>query len=102
MTALLGGYTGDNLALATKLMAILGASIAFNAVVLVTTAIMQAHGHANIPVITMFVGGAVKLGVAWLLTGNPDIAKFDTNKEHVSGWIKLCMEWLREQMNIKF
>lgn len=36
------------------------------------------------------------------VAGNPDIAKFDTNKEHVSGWIKLCMEWLREQMNIKF
>ena len=36
--------------------------------------INEAHGHANIPVINMFVGGAVKLSVAWLLTGNPDIA----------------------------
>ena len=70
VTALLGGYTGDNLALATKLMAILGASIAFNAVVLVTTAIMQAHGHVNRPVINMLIGGVLKLAAVYILTGN--------------------------------
>ena len=41
VTALLGGYTGDNLVLASKLMTILGFSIMFNAVVLVTTAIIR-------------------------------------------------------------
>ena len=70
VTALLGGYTGENLALATKLMAILGASIAFNAVVLVTTAIMQAHGHVNRPVINMLIGGVLKLAAVYILTGN--------------------------------
>ena len=70
VTALLGGYTGDNLALATKLMAVLGASIAFNAVVLVTTAIMQAHGHVNRPVINMLIGGVLKLAAVYILTGN--------------------------------
>ena len=71
VTALLGGYTGDNLALATTLMAILGVCIAFNAVVLVTTAIMQAHGHVNRPVVNMFAGGLLKLAAVYILTGNP-------------------------------
>ena len=73
VTALLGGYTGDNLVLATRLMTILGFSMMFNAVVLVTTAIMQAHGHASRPVINMLIGGVLKLAAVFLLTGNPNI-----------------------------
>ena len=73
VTALLGGYTGDNLVLATKLMTILGFSIMFNAVVLVTTAIMQAHGHATRPVINMLIGGVLKLAAVFMLTGNPNV-----------------------------
>ena len=73
VTALLGGYTGDNLALATKLMTVLGFSIMFNAVVLVTNAIMQAHGYAGRPVINMLVGGVLKLAAVFILTGNRNI-----------------------------
>ena len=73
VTALLGGYTGENLVLAAKLMSILGFSIMFNAVVLVTTAIMQAHGHAGRPVINMLIGGVLKLAAVFILTGNPNI-----------------------------
>ena len=73
VTALLGGYTGDNLVLATKLMTILGFSIIFNAIVLVTTAIMQAHGYAGRPVVNMLIGGLLKLAAVFLLTGNPHI-----------------------------
>ena len=73
VTALLGGYTGDNLVLATQLMTVLGFSIMFNAVVLVTTAIMQAHGHATRPVINMLIGGVLKLAAVFMLTGNPNI-----------------------------
>lgn len=73
VTALLGGYTGENLVLASKLMAVLGFSIMFNAVVLVTTAIMQAHGHAVRPVVNMLIGGVLKLAAVFILTGNPNI-----------------------------
>ena len=73
VTALLGGYTGENLELATRLMTILGISIAFNAVVLVTTAIMQAHAEAVRPVINMLIGGVLKLAAVYILTGNPYI-----------------------------
>ena len=72
--SLLGGYQGSELDLAEDLMRMLSLCIVFNSFVLLTNAIMQAHGHANIPVINMFVGGAVKLSVAWLLTGSPAIA----------------------------
>ena len=73
VTALLGGYEGANLALATRLMTILGISIIFNAVVLLTNAMMQAHGHPTIPVINVFVGGLCKLAMVFILTGNPAI-----------------------------
>ena len=78
VTALLGGYTGEKLALATTLMTILGISIMFNAVVLVTTAIMQAHGHAGRPVINMLIGGVLKLAAVYILTGNPNIGIIGT------------------------
>ena len=73
VTSLLGGYTGENLALATRLMTVLGITIAFNAVVLVTTAIMQAHNRAGRPVLNMLIGGLLKLVVVYILTGNRNI-----------------------------
>ncbi len=71
--ALLGGYTGQMLELATPLLTILGVCIMFNATVLLTNAIMQAHGHVTLPVINMFVGGILKLVAIFILTGNPHI-----------------------------
>ena len=78
VTALLGGYTGEKLALSTSLMTVLGVCIVFNALVLLTNAIMQAHGHVNLPVINMFIGGAVKLVAVFILTGNPNIGILGT------------------------
>ena len=78
VTALLGGYTGEMLALATPLMTVLGVCIVFNATVLLTNAIMQAHGHVNLPVINMFVGGLLKLAAIFILTGNPHIGIIGT------------------------
>ncbi len=78
VTALLGGYTGMKLELAGQLMAIMGLCIIFNAAVLLTTAIMQAHGHVYLPVINMFVGGILKLIAVWVLTANPAIGILGT------------------------
>ena len=78
VTALLGGYSGEMLALATPLMTILGICIMFNATVLLTNAIMQAHGHVIMPVVNMFVGGLIKLVAIYILTGNPDIGIIGT------------------------
>jgi hypothetical protein len=52
--ALLGGYTGAELDLAEYLMRVLSICIVLNSFGLLTNAIMQAHGHANLPVINMF------------------------------------------------
>jgi stage V sporulation protein B len=73
VTALLGGYTGADLALSTSLMSIMGFNIIFNAVVLLSNAMMQAHGHAVVPVVNMLVSGLMKLLVVYTLTGNPNI-----------------------------
>ena len=73
VTALLGGYTGADLTLSTSLMTIMGYNIMFNAVVLLTNAMMQAHGHAVVPVINMFIAGVMRLAVVYMLTGNPNI-----------------------------
>ena len=73
ITRLLGGYTGEKLALATQLMSVLGVCVVFNSLVLLTTAIMQAYGHEKLPVVNMFVGGLVKLAAVFILTGNPAI-----------------------------
>ncbi len=73
VVALLGGYTGANLTLATKLMRIWGICVAFNSVVLISNAILQAHGHAERPVMNMFVAGVLRLAVVFILTGNPNI-----------------------------
>ena len=78
VTALLGGYAGLKLELSSSLMTVMGICIVFNAAVLLTNAIMQAHGHVNLPVINMFVGGIIKLVAIWILTANPDIGILGT------------------------
>ena len=91
VTALLGGYTGDRLILATRLMTVLGISIMFNALVLVTTSIMQAHGYVNRPVINMLIGGLVKLVVVFILTGNPHIGIVGTPIGTLLCYLCICV-----------
>lgn len=71
--ALLGGYTGEKLDLAAGLMTLLGISVFLHAVVQLTNAIMQAHGHAQIPVINTLLSGAARLVMVYILVGNPAI-----------------------------
>lgn len=71
--ALLGGYTGEDLALAGKLMSLIGVCVLIYALVMLTNSILQAHGHATAPAVHMFIGGLVKLGIVYVLTGNPDM-----------------------------
>ena len=68
---LLGGYTGVQLDFAAKLLTLLGISVFMRALVLFTNSLMQANGHANIPVINMLTVGAVRMGLVFLLVGNP-------------------------------
>ena len=90
VTALLGGYTGEKLVLATKLMTVLGLSIMFNAVVLLTTAMLQAHGRAGRPVVNMFVGGLLKLAAVYILTGNPAFGILGTPIGTLLCYLSIC------------
>ena len=90
VTALLGGYEGEKLALATQLMTVLGFTIIFNAIVLMTTALMQAHGHVNRPVVNMFIGGILKLVAVYVLTGNPHFGILGTPIGTMLCYIVIC------------
>lgn len=70
---LLGGYTGVQLDFAAKLLSLLGISVFMRALVLFTNALMQANGHANIPVVNMLCCGGVRMVLVYLLVGNPKI-----------------------------
>ena len=91
ITALLGGYSGQRLTLATQMMTVLGISIVFNALVLVTTAIMQAHGNVNRPVVNMLIGGILKLIVVYVLTGNPAIGIVGTPIGTLLSYVVICI-----------
>ncbi len=69
--SLLGGYTGDELVLAEKLMALLAVCIFPYSIIQYTNAVLQSHGYAHVPVINMLVVGGLKLLVVYVLVGNP-------------------------------
>ena len=70
---LLGGYTGVLLDFAAQLLSLLGISVFMRAVVLFTNSLMQANGHANLPVINMLSTGVVRMILVYVLTGNPKL-----------------------------
>lgn len=70
---LLGGYSGEELELARKLLTVLGANVFFYGVIQYTNVVLQSHGYAHIPVINTLLCGGMKLVVVYLLVGNPQI-----------------------------
>ena len=71
--SLLGGYTGENLELAGKILGVLGVNVFFYSVIQYTNVVLQSHGYAHIPVINTLLCGGMKLVVVYLLVGNPQI-----------------------------
>ena len=71
--ALLGGYEGEKLALATDLMAVLGICVFLYAIVQYTIVVLQSHGYAHVPVVNMLLCGVMKLVVVYVLVGNPHV-----------------------------
>ena len=70
---LLRGYEGAQLLTGAQILSILGVSVVFNSLVLISNAIMQAHGHVTRPVIHMLIGGVVKVAVNYWLVGIPEV-----------------------------
>ncbi len=71
--ALLGGYTGLKLELATQLMCLLGCSVFIYAIIQYTNMVLQSHGYAHVPVINMLLSGVVRLVAVYALVGNPQV-----------------------------
>ncbi len=71
--SLLGGYSGENLTLAGKILTVLGINVFFYGVIQYTNVVLQSHGYAHIPVINTLLCGGMKLVVVYLLVGNPQI-----------------------------
>ncbi len=62
-----------DLDIAAPIMATLGLATIFVCIMLICNSILQAHGFVNLPVITVIVGGVIKIVVNYILVGNYDI-----------------------------
>lgn len=68
---MLAGYGPVELATGNPIMRIFGAAVILNCLVLLTNAMMQAHGNVTTPLIDMLIGGIVKVVVNFVLVGLP-------------------------------
>lgn len=59
--------------IAIPLLTILGAAVVFVAFVSLTNSILQAIGKVGVPVVTMLIGGLIKIAVNYILVGIPSI-----------------------------
>ena len=66
-------YTAVDVEIGGVILAILGLTVVFNSLILVTNAVMQAHGDVTTPVINMIVGGVIKVIVNFVLVGIPSL-----------------------------
>ena len=67
-------FSGEEnaIAYASPLLMILGFSVMASCFITVGNAILQSYGKAHIPLVSMGVGTALKIAVAWILIGNPN------------------------------
>ena len=71
--SLLGGYTGEQLALSAQFMTILGVTVFLYAIIQYTNALLQSHGYVNVPVVNMLSSGVVRLVLVYVMVGNPNL-----------------------------
>lgn len=61
-------YPNYDSVLGGRLLAVLGIASLFVCLMLVTNSILQAHGRVNLPIVTMLIGGVVKIALNYNLT----------------------------------
>ena len=64
----------DTRQIAVEVLIFLGAAAFFVCLQLVTTAILQANGNERLPMLSIPVGGAVKIALTYFLVGNPNFS----------------------------
>lgn len=60
-------------AVAGPLLSILGIASIFVCIQLIATSILQANGIVNLPIVTVVIGGVIKIVVNYTLVGNPRV-----------------------------
>ncbi len=68
-------FHGENeaITLCAPLLTLLAFSVSFSSMVTLTNAVLQAYGHPTIPLVSMGIGAAVKIILAYFLIGNESI-----------------------------
>lgn len=66
-------YSKYDTSLGGQLLATLGIASIFVCLMLITNSILQSHGRVNVPIITMLIGGVVKIVLNYNLVAVPSI-----------------------------
>lgn len=75
---------------AAPLLSVLALAVFFLSLLTVTNAALQANGHAGKPMISMLVGGAVKLLCSYLLIGLPSVGTFGVPLGTLACYVAAC------------
>lgn len=64
-------FRDDSARLAAPYLTMISPGIVFICLLAVTNAVLQAYGHPRLPIISLLIGGTVKIIVGYILIGNP-------------------------------
>ena len=84
------GFYPDSHASGPLLLAIMGAAAFFVCMLLMENAVLQASGKEKYTMITMLVGGLVKVGVNWLLVARREINIYGAPIGTLASYIAMC------------
>lgn len=73
------------------LLMLMGIASFFVCIALITNAILQAHGNEKYPVYSMIAGGLTKIGVNWVMVGNPNINIFGAPIGTICCYLMMCL-----------
>ena len=80
----------DSRRVAANVLIYLGAAAFFVCLQLVTTAILQANGNERLPLLTIPIGGVVKIAIGYFLVGNPKFGIVGSSIGSLACFIVIC------------
>ena len=80
----------DDRQITANVLIFLGAASFFVCLQLVTTAILQANGNERLPMLSIPIGGVIKILLGYILVGNPDIGILGSPIGSLACFIVIC------------
>jgi len=80
----------DSLQAASAILIFLGAAAFFVCLQLVTTAILQANGNERLPLLSIPIGGVVKIILGYVLVANPDVGIVGSAIGSLACFVVIC------------